>query len=530
MRFYLKNKQFLVSLLLIILFAFGATLTDPAGQEVKLEVELKEFNQQFNGQDTIISNFVQSGNKASITRYGLIVGEYHWRARAINESGGVSSWREFGIAGNMDFIIKKLTDKAVELAKELINEPYLWGGKGWEYDQKLFVSPGVIKTGYRYWNSDDSTVSVGIGVDCSGLVLWAYDRSFDPSKNRFNNFLVGAGADEQYRPANKNTEPIEESELQPGDVMFFDWDSNGYIDHVAMYVGESGGYDVVNAENPIRGIVARSKDALKTQSGFVAFKRVISAISPAILASSYSPVDLIVTDPDGFTITPTTIISSDEEYLREIPGTLYYSEMEKGEDGNPIDRVYSYIRKTGDYTIKVLPDSAASPTATYTLDFQAGDQLITLAQDVPLNQIPQNGYGVAVSSMGVVESFIPISIDIKPGSSPNSINIGSKGVTPVAILSNQSFNIKNVTTDSLVFAGAKPIKSNYEDVNGDGNLDMVLHFNTQSLQLTSSDTKAILTGQLTDGRMIKGVDSVRIITNKRSFLSNLLASIYELLF
>ncbi|MFH1162238.1 MAG: hypothetical protein V1696_03115 [Candidatus Jorgensenbacteria bacterium] len=130
-----------------------------------------------------------------------------------------------------------------------------------------------------------------------------------------------------------------------------------------------------------------------------------------MITSSQGPIDLIVTDPDGYTITPTTTIPSDFEYLRQIPGVLYYSEMEKGADGNPIDRVYSYTAKIGDYLIKVLLASNATPTSTYNLNFSVGDQSITLAQNTPVSQIPQQGYGVRVAPNGSI-SPLPLVLTI----------------------------------------------------------------------------------------------------------------------
>jgi|GEM_PF-6177843 len=503
---------------------FKATATDPDNDQVKLQIELKEYNQSFDEQNLLESGFVNSGSEVVITKTNLSEGQYHWRARAVDDKGNASEWQEFGTAGNVDFEVKlPLSYKAANLAKELIYQPYLWGGKGWDYIQSEFVAPSTIKTGYNFWNKElnqgKGGVDFGAGVDCSGLIMWAYDRSFDPNKSRFNNFVKAEGADEQYR---YNTTSTTEAELKPGDVMFFDFyptsAPDGFIDHVAMYVGESGGYDVVSASDPIQGIVPRLKDDLKNLSRFRGFKQVVSALPPSVLVSAGSPVDLIVTDPDGFTITPTTIIPSELEFLREIPGVLYYSEMERGADGNPIDQVYSYTLKTGDYIIQVIPEPGTPPNATYTLKFSAGDQSITLAQDIPISQIPSEGYGITISVIGTLSTFIPVSIDIKPGSYPNSINLDSKGTIPVAVFGNNTFDVHRINLGSITFANV-PIKlkkngqpmASYEDVNEDGFTDLVIHVITKELNLTPNDTEAYLEGQLKDGTIIKGSDSVRIV-------------------
>jgi len=113
-----------------------------------------------------------------------------------------------------------------------------------------------------------------------------------------------------------------------------------------------------------------------------------------------------------------------------------------------------------------------------------------------------------------IVSAVKVAIDIKPGSYPNSINLGSNGVVPVAILGSPTFNVADVDVQTVTFAGASPKMFAYEDVDSDGIPDLILHFYTQDLQLTSSSTEATLTGRLKDGRSIVGTDSVRIVRTR----------------
>lgn len=106
---------------------------------------------------------------------------------------------------------------------------------------------------------------------------------------------------------------------------------------------------------------------------------------------------------------------------------------------------------------------------------------------------------------------ITVAIDIKPGSFPNPINLRSKGTVPVAILGSPSFNVHDVAVNTVIFAGASAVRSSFEDVNQDGQVDLVFHFRTQELQLTPSSTEATLTGQTSAGVPIRGTDSVRIV-------------------
>ncbi|KGK97722.1 hypothetical protein LI82_08045 [Methanococcoides methylutens] len=106
-----------------------------------------------------------------------------------------------------------------------------------------------------------------------------------------------------------------------------------------------------------------------------------------------------------------------------------------------------------------------------------------------------------------------INIDIKPGSFPNSINPNSKGVIPVAILSTDVFDATMVDPVTVVFGpnDVSPLRWATEDVDKDGDLDLVFHFRTQETGVEAGDTEATLTGETFDGTNIEGTDSVKIV-------------------
>jgi hypothetical protein len=54
-------------------------------------------------------------------------------------------------------------------------------------------------------------------------------------------------------------------------------------------------------------------------------------------------------------------------------------------------------------------------------------------------------------------------------------------------------------------------KASFEDINGDDYQDLVVHIDTQQLELNEGDTRAYLVGQTYDGAPIKGVDTVKIV-------------------
>jgi hypothetical protein len=111
-----------------------------------------------------------------------------------------------------------------------------------------------------------------------------------------------------------------------------------------------------------------------------------------------------------------------------------------------------------------------------------------------------------------------VAIDIKPGSYPNSINLGANGVVPVAILTTPDFDASTVDGLSLALSGASVKlrgKSQevgaLEDVDDDGDLDLVVQFYINELELTEGATEAVLAGKTKSGAEIMGKDSVRIV-------------------
>ncbi len=110
-----------------------------------------------------------------------------------------------------------------------------------------------------------------------------------------------------------------------------------------------------------------------------------------------------------------------------------------------------------------------------------------------------------------------IEIDIKPGSSKNSINLNSRGVVPVALLSEGDFEAGDIDPGSVEFAGAKPVRSSLCDVDCDGDMDMLFHFRTRNLvDLNEDSTEAELTFTSTGGEEIKVTDSVSIVPCKKN--------------
>lgn len=82
---------------------FKANVSDPDGDTVKYEVELRKLPATFTGVATHSSGFVSSGSQATTTTAtGLAAGNYGWKFRVVDSRGAANGWSS---AGNPDFVV-----------------------------------------------------------------------------------------------------------------------------------------------------------------------------------------------------------------------------------------------------------------------------------------------------------------------------------------------------------------------------------------------------------------------------------------
>ncbi len=163
----------------------------------------------------------------------------------------------------------------------------------------------------------------------------------------------------------------------------------------------------------------------------------------------------------------------------------------------------------------LLGSAFGGPLGNILFDINPANAEVTNIRPLDGNAPQGMAFAPACGSQGV----IPVEIDIKPGSWPNSFNCrNDNGVIAVAILTTNDFDALMVDQTTVSFEGAfethadkrtgEP-RRHEEDVDMDGNVDLVFHFRSGATALTCSSTEGALEGETFDGRRIHGADEVR---------------------
>jgi hypothetical protein len=122
------------------------------------------------------------------------------------------------------------------------------------------------------------------------------------------------------------------------------------------------------------------------------------------------------------------------------------------------------------------------------------------------------------------QRFKNVSIDIRPLSRRNIINLQSCGYIPVAIFSTPNFDTKTINIGTVKMGDAEvktvvvskktiPLAANL-DVNHDTLKDKLVFFNIRDLNLENYTGQVCLTGETTGGISFIGCDSVTIVSKE----------------
>lgn len=184
-----------------------------------------------------------------------------------------------------------------------------------------------------------------------------------------------------------------------------------------------------------------------------------------------------------------------------------------------------------------IPDIEVDPSAmrVYFTDYANGT--ISSVDYTGANKMDhivglQNPFGLDLE----LQTTVDVDLDIHPRSCPNPLNVKAGGVTPAAVLGSATLDVNDIDVATLALEGVAPVRSAIEDVAApfggaiqdppqrddcttagpDGFDDLTLKFPTKDLAaalgaVNDGDVLVLtLTGQLTNGTSIEGVDVVWI--------------------
>ena len=212
--------------------------------------------------------------------------------------------------------------------------------------------------------------------------------------------------------------------------------------------------------------------------------------------ANYSPIDIVVTDPDGLRIS---------KQVNEIPGATY-SEIDLDGDGDLDDQIRIPDRKIGEYVITVIPEAGALPTDTYTLEVSLFGIPVIVAKNVQIADIPIEPYVIKSTTTGIVLPVIEAVVRIES----ETLNLKGKGVFTAFITLPEGYDITDIDVSTVVCEGASAIRAVVSEA---GNSTFIVKFNRQDLvDVTPGDEVTLkVTGQLNDGTRFQGSDTTRVI-------------------
>jgi hypothetical protein len=120
----------------------------------------------------------------------------------------------------------------------------------------------------------------------------------------------------------------------------------------------------------------------------------------------------------------------------------------------------------------------------------------------------------AVAGAQSANEGIKVTMDVKPGDNPTVIQPRRGGMLPVAVLTTGEFDAARVDVGTVRLGAegteGSVFRTSSDDVDNDGDADLLLLFRMEELGLKCSDTMLRLNGQTTDGMRFWAEEAVEM--------------------
>lgn len=237
----------------------------------------------------------------------------------------------------------------------------------------------------------------------------------------------------------------------------------------------------------------------------------------------YDQVEAL-TDSDGATVTVSNVAPTvDAGAVQSLASSDVFSFSGTFSDPGIVDAPWSYTIDWGDGSAE-SEGSTDSQNAPITDSHQ---YCTPGAYTVSLSVTDKDG-GADLDALELTVELFSVGIDVRPGSTPNPVNLRGNGVIPVAILSTAGFDATAIDPATLLVGDAAdpstPVATrpngtyqvHVEDVNQDGLDDLFIHVRVSELvangDLTDATTSLAVRGVLGDGcTNFLGEDAVTVV-------------------
>jgi subtilisin family serine protease len=191
-------------------------------------------------------------------------------------------------------------------------------------------------------------------------------------------------------------------------------------------------------------------------------------------------------------------------------------------DPGVIDDPWQYLIDWGDGS------STAGSTSDQSAAIEATHQFCAPVDHTVSLTVTDKDGGVGQDSLTLSVAYLAVGMQITPQQPRNPIRLRQGGRLPVAVYSSATFDATRIVPATVTLGDEVGVDTpvaqrpngtyfaTHEDVNGDGLLDLVVHFEVPALvangDLTAATTELVLRGVLADAcTHVRGVDHVTVV-------------------
>jgi hypothetical protein len=216
-----------------------------------------------------------------------------------------------------------------------------------------------------------------------------------------------------------------------------------------------------------------------------------------------------------------------------VSGDMVVVGAQRDDDGN-VDQGSAYIfrRTEGTWPQQAkLIASDGTPSDLFGVSVAASGSTAVIGAGFHSGTAPSQGAAYVFGSPAATP-VLEVAIDVEPKDKSNRIRMSSNKGIAVAVLTTPNFDATTVDPSTVCFGDNPPRggttsynqppgvdadcneshrQGHLEDADRDGDLDMVLHFETNQTGIDPEDTEARLTGKTTHGTSFEGSDFIRTV-------------------